>query len=215
MKVLTNIPIELSFDEIVMLLQKEGTKRKKPNKQLILEIQEQISLAKKYIDTKAIYDIFDSKILYPRDLFTLSEKTILAIVTISNELEEKISELLAEGSLSQGVILDAIASQAAEDLAEKVYQLIIKEHKELVTNKQYTKRFSPGYCRWELAEGQKMIFDLLPAKAINVRLSPSMLMIPRKSVSFAINIGRKVEEGLGEKECCSCDMNNCEYRREC
>jgi len=48
------------------------------------------------------------------------------------------------------------------------------------------KRFAPGYKGWDVS-GQKLIFSVLPAAEIGVRLTESFMMIPRKSYSFRIN----------------------------
>ncbi|HUU78400.1 MAG TPA: vitamin B12 dependent-methionine synthase activation domain-containing protein [candidate division Zixibacteria bacterium] len=212
MKLLDDFTIKFDTREIVKLLRRPNSS-KKPSENLLKEIEELYTEALSLINTKAIFDIFPSSKLTPRHMFTLSEYTILAICTLSDSIENKISKLIESGELSKGVILDAIASHAAELLADELNKKIILEFSSLVEGKKITKRFSPGYCRWTIEEGQKLIFSLLPAEKIKVKLSNSMMMIPRKSISFALNIGEKVEKELGEKECDSCNMFDCEFRR--
>ncbi|MFW9923634.1 MAG: vitamin B12 dependent-methionine synthase activation domain-containing protein [Candidatus Thorarchaeota archaeon] len=208
-----DIEIKLSIHEVVKLLQKEGKNSKQPSQKLLTEISNLLTEAKQDIEPKAIYGIFSSEQFSPKYIFSPSEQTIFAICTISDKLEKRITQLLNSNELAKGVIFDAIASHAAEETAEEVNRRILLENKELFHNKNYTRRFSPGYCLWELSEGQKQIFDLLPGEKIGVQLNSSMLMIPRKSVSFAINIGKKVNEELGQKECSTCEEINCTYRR--
>ena len=112
-----------------------------------------------------------------------------------------------------GVIIDAIASHAAEQTAEYVNKTIIEDIKDEIKGKKVTFRFSPGYCQWELGKGQEMIFNLLETNKIGVTLSESMLMTPIKSVSFAINIGEEIDDKLGSRDCETCSMVNCAYRR--
>ena len=212
LKILDNLSIELKTEEIIKLLKSPNSIREPP-----IELVEEIELLKKealpLIHPKAIYDKFPSIQLKPRHLFEMAEETFLAICTISEDLENKVSELSQNGNLSQAVIFDAIASHAAEETAEVVNRIILEKEKESFHEKEHTARFSPGYCRWTVEEGQKIIFHLLPAGIIDVKLTNSFMMKPRKSISFAINIGRKVEEGLGIKECDTCEDYNCEYRR--
>ena len=214
MRILEEIEYTLDTQEIIQLLRNKNTsKNKEPSSQLLLEIEQLKEATQKYIKPKAIYGIFSSENLIPKHLFQLSEKTILAICTISSELEEESNSLINTGELSKGVIVDAIASQAAEEIASQVNKIILTENKELLNSKNHTARFSPGYCRWLVEEGQRLIFNLLPAEKIGVTLTTSSMMIPRKSVSFAINIGENVEEDLGLKDCDTCNLIDCDFRR--
>ncbi|MBK5114990.1 MAG: hypothetical protein JJE41_15300, partial [Candidatus Heimdallarchaeota archaeon] len=107
-----------------------------------------------------------------------------------------------------------IASHAAEEVAVWMYRAIIRDISEDIEDLDFTNRFSPGYCQWSLAGGQKVIFNLLPSDILRVKLSKSMMMIPRKSVSFAVNIGKEVDMELGLKECPTCDLQDCSFRRD-
>ncbi len=212
MRVLDELKIELSNEEIIRYLSNKNSS-KKASPELHEEINEMKQLALDVIDPKGVYDIFNSEELKPRFLFKKSEKTILAVCTIGNDLEKLSSEQLQRGELAKGVILDAIASHAAEETAERVNQIILDDLKEETKNKEVTCRFSPGYCQWVLEEGQKLIFQLLPTEAIDVTLSVTMMMKPVKSVSFAVNVGKEVDKELGIRGCATCDLENCAYRR--
>lgn len=219
MRILEQIGISLDNQEILQLLRsknsssQKGKTSKEPSPELLEDIESLKKEALELIETKAIYDVFLSKDLLPRHLFELSEKTIIAVCTISKALEDKISKLMSKGELAKGVILDAIASQAAEETATQLTKIVLEENKEILQENMFTSRFSPGYCRWSVEEGQQLIFSLLPVDTINVKLTPSFMMNPRKSVSFAINIGKRVEKDLGIKECDTCDLVDCNYRR--
>ena len=215
MKILTNFEIELDNTEILRLLQAKSSEKnhKPPPSSLLNEIEELKQYAKPLIRPSAIYSEFESKNLEPRFLFKKSEKTILSICTIGKELENYFSETLRDGQLAKGVILNAIASHAAEQVADYVNQEILRELARYIEGKEVTCRFSPGYCQWELEKGQKEIFNHLDGAKIGVSLTPSMMMNPVKSVSFAINIGKEVDKGLGIRGCETCDMVNCAYRR--
>ncbi len=215
MKSIKDIKIELDEEEILRLLSsKKGNRiKKKISSNLINDIRETMKSSLELIKPKAIYDIVESSSLKPKFLFKESEKTVLAVCTIGRDLENKGSKLISKGELSKGVIVDAIASHAAEQTAEYVNRTIIEVIKDEIKGKKVTLRFSPGYCQWELGKGQEMIFNLLETDKIGVSLSKSMLMTPIKSVSFAINIGEEVDAELGTRSCSSCSMLNCAYRR--
>ncbi|MCG3215810.1 MAG: hypothetical protein KAS63_03805 [Candidatus Heimdallarchaeota archaeon] len=212
MRVLEEISIELDDNEIIRMLGNKKS-RKKVSADLMNEIAEMKKLSLDTIKPKGVYDVLESKELEPRFLFNKSEKTILAVCTIGRELEELISRYMQRGELAKGVILDAIASHAAEQTAEQLNQIILNEIKDEIKDKEITHRFSPGYCQWVLEEGQKLIFRMLPTETIDVTLSVTMMMKPIKSVSFAINIGDKVDKELGIGGCETCEMANCVYRR--
>ena len=212
MRVLDELKIKLKNEEIIHYLSNKNSS-KKISPELYDEINEMKQLAVDVIKPKGVYDIFNSEELKPRFLFKKSEKTILAVCTIGKDLEKLSSEYLQRGELAKGVILDAIASQAAEETAETVNQIILNDMKEEIENKEVTCRFSPGYCQWVLEEGQKLIFQLLPTEAIDVTLSVTMMMKPIKSVSFAFNIGDEVDKELGVRGCETCTLDNCVYRK--
>ena len=188
MRILENIAITLDNEEIIRLLKSKKKMNKQPSKKMIKDINHLKEKAKELIHPRGVYDLFDSKELHPKFLFRKSEKTVIAVCTIGKYLEENISNIIDEGELANGVILDAIASHAAEETAEQFNQIILDEIKDQIKGKKVTCRFSPGYCQWILEEGQRLIFNSLPTEFIDVTLSVSMMMKPVKSVSFAFNI---------------------------
>ena len=74
-------------------------------------------------------------------------------------------------------------------------------------------RISPGYGGWHLAS-QEALFARLPHRAIGVRLEHSLLMVPRKSVSFAMWLGADARPLAGLSGCARCELESCRYRRE-
>jgi len=213
MRVLEEIQIILDNDEIIRMLRSKNSMKKTAPKSLHDEVNRLKEVAIELIKPKAVYDLVNSEDLEPRFLFKKSERTVFAVCTISKELEALVSRTINGGGLADGVILDAIASHATEETAERVNEIIIEELSDDLKDKEVTCRFSPGYCQWKLEEGQQLIFQLLPAEIIDVTLSVSMMMKPIKSVSFALNIGKEVDRELGVRSCETCDMVNCAYRR--
>jgi len=83
------------------------------------------------------------------------------------------------------VFVDALASEAAGEVARQSDRILAQKAREL--NLWPSKRFSPGYKPWPLKE-QQFIFRALPPEEIGVKLNPtSWMMIPCKSTSFRIN----------------------------
>ncbi len=72
-------------------------------------------------------------------------------------------------------------------------------------------RASPGYGDWDVRE-QGKLFRIVPAERIGVTLSESSMMMPRKSVSFAIHIAERPARLRSENSCRNCDREDCPYR---
>lgn len=105
-------------------------------------------------------------------------------------------------------VLDVIGSLIADKTVEKLQKKVAA----LVSEAEMgiTDSFSPGYCNWSVAEQQKL-FTLLPENFCGIKLSPSSLMHPIKSVSGIIGIGTNCKQKGYQCEWCN-DMN-CIYGR--
>jgi hypothetical protein len=56
-----------------------------------------------------------------------------------------------------------------------------------------------------------ILFDLLPAREIGVQLTESCLMLPRKSVSFAVGLGSEMQADATACDLCS-KRDHCRWR---
>jgi hypothetical protein len=70
--------------------------------------------------------------------------------------------------------------------------------------------FSPGEPDWPL-EGQRELFDLVPAEEIGVTLADTFLMRPLKSLSLVVGMGENLSAGSSPCEFCSLSQV-CRYR---
>ncbi|MGM0568634.1 MAG: hypothetical protein ACQESB_05400 [Elusimicrobiota bacterium] len=110
-----------------------------------------------------------------------SEAITLMAATAGSPIDEKIEELKKE-NLTRAFILDAAASEAAEQSANFVSKIINSQARDMDC---YTgDRFSPGYGGWPL-EVSAEIAGFLQADKIGIELSGSGTMIPRKSITAA------------------------------
>ena len=166
--------------------------------------------AQELFEPRSLSKIFSQSDLPDRECFAEAEKVALAVVTIGRSLPLEVNKLMNSGEYVDGVILDAIGSAGVEAIADLINDQINEEVKR--QQSEYSKRYSPGYCHWDVKD-QKIIFDLLPTKEIDVLLTDAYLMTPIKSVSFAINIGRGIKDSRWENRCRSCeDRGQCTYR---
>ncbi len=102
-------------------------------------------------------------------------------------------------------LLQAVGAAYAESLCDAFCSFLQENRKEALGD-----RFSPGYGDFPL-QAQREIFALLsPERAIGLTLNESLLMSPSKSVTAIVGWGApKTEKG-----CASCQMQDCDYRKD-
>ncbi|MEW5784641.1 MAG: hypothetical protein AB1767_06140 [Bacillota bacterium] len=119
----------------------------------------------------------------------------LVLCTVGSALEERVAALMAADP-ARALALDGAATAAVRATAATVSDMITAQAKEQTL--QTGMRIYPGQEGWPI-EQQSTLFELIPAARINVRLTESYLMLPRKSVSFVIGLG---SEMLSDKVPC-------------
>jgi hypothetical protein len=173
---------------------------------------------------KAIYGLFENPVFgnkFEMDLngrtfaldkivlSALKESSHIAIfVATAGDLVEKLSkQLLKEGHLLEGLIVDLIGSEIAEETTELIHKQIGHEmyQKGLYT----TNRYSPGYCNWPVSDQQKL-FSLLDSNTCGIKLTQSSLMLPIKSISGIVGVGINVKKR--NYSCSICEVGACIYR---
>jgi len=138
-------------------------------------------------------------------MFSDAEKLAFSVCTIGSALEKRVQELFSRGEGARGVILDSVGSATVERVADLLDEEVLKWGS--LEGLRATRRFSPGYGGWPV-EGQELIFGYLKEASIQVgvSLSPSKMMNPIKSVSFAIKLGNGHMEEINKRACSSCTL---------
>ena len=132
-------------------------------------------------------------------------------LTIGGRLEELTAQLGNDGLIVDAFILDAIGSATTEKSADFVHG-IIGELAHL-QNLAVSRRFSPGYCDWDISQ-QEIIFKALNGNLPGIELSNDYVMTPEKSVSGIIGIGPRDSEVSSYNPCSTCDKFTCLWRRK-
>ena len=142
----------------------------------------------------------------------LAHSTYVAtfIVTIGSAVERLSRRWLKRGRVMYGTIADALASEAAEAVAQRCQDEVRNWTRP--RGLDITPRYSPGYCGMKINQ-QQQIFAGVPSAAINVRLTDSFLMLPIKSISGLIGIGPAEKIGPAGYPCTYCDHPDCMQRR--
>ena len=137
-----------------------------------------------------------------------SEAYALFIATAGTEYESFVQRWKMRDDILRMFIVDALGSLIAERCAD-----VLERHLQASIDKllwHRTNRFSPGYCGWNVSEQQEL-FLLHAGHTCGVVLTDSSLMVPIKSVSGIIGLGRSVSRE--EYACRLCDYDKCYKRR--
>lgn len=137
-----------------------------------------------------------------------AEGYALFICTSGTEFESFQQRLKQEGDMVRVFIADALGSVIAEKCADQM-ELALQESIDKL-GWEHTNRFSPGYCGWHVAQ-QQVLFPLFDGHTCGVQLTDSSLMVPIKSVSGIIGVGREVRKL--DYTCGLCTFEKC-YKRK-
>lgn len=137
-----------------------------------------------------------------------SEAYALFICTCGLEYEAYQQRLKAENDMVRVFIADAFGSVIAEKCADEMEKNLQESIEKL--DWHHTNRFSPGYCGWHVSQQQKL-FPLFEGETCGVRLTESSLMLPIKSVSGIMGVGKEVRRL--DYTCGLCQFEKC-YKRK-
>ena len=136
-----------------------------------------------------------------------SERVAVFTVTIGKGMELWNAELQRNNEILMSYLVDTAASATVENVTDYLHDQIgiqMKEHGMNITN-----RYSPGYCNWPVSDQHKL-FSLLPFEFCGISLTDSSLMMPVKSISGVIGIGKTVK--FMDYTCNTCGVKDCTYK---
>lgn len=142
-----------------------------------------------------------------------ASRLIAMLCTIGPDLEETASAVMQEDAL-RGLALDAAGSAAAEILATHASHYFETQARQ--QGLQCSMPLNPGMIGWSVPEGQPQLFNLLAEERslhpeLNIGLTESYLMTPRKTVSLALGMGEKLAPA--GRICDYCNLNEtCRYQ---
>jgi hypothetical protein len=135
------------------------------------------------------------------------ERVYCFALTLGGEFDDLIEER-RNRSLFDAYVLDALGSHVVEYFADRVEESISASPS--LRGLEWSHRFSPGYCDWDLSRGQRAVFEFVQPERIGIEILPSGTMIPAKSISAAMI-------GAGEAKirfpCSFCEDAACQHRR--
>jgi len=230
MKRIEDIKLKIDKDEVLRYQGYNERKAIKPKEIILQIIEEEIERACNLYRPQGIYDSFKIKNVSlsekrvnlenhfsfsfndsATDFLKGADYLVFGVVTIGDILEDKISEYFNQKEYPRGLALDTVGTVAVRYLSQHIISIICRESKE--KNFQTTKRFTPGTTEWDIIE-QKHIFEMISAYKIGVGLTDSFMMTPKKSLSWAIGLGKHIViPSKDDNSCKICQAINCQYRQ--
>ncbi len=136
------------------------------------------------------------------------EAIIAVICTIGRDIEDYASNI-SENNMTFALAVDGVGSAGVEALANAVCNYF--EQESLKKGLNTTIPLSPGMVGWPVENGQKILFEILRPEKIGIELTPLFMMIPRKTISLLIGIGKEMNSS--KNPCDYCAMNvTCRYK---
>ena len=115
-----------------------------------------------------------------------ASRIIIMLATIGGKLDERVSEIW-DADMVYALALDGAGSAAVEALANAACQFF--DTKAVEEGLETSIPFSPGMVDWSVSDGQPQIFQLLGEAGSIVQLTPSCIMVPRKSLTTVMGVG--------------------------
>jgi hypothetical protein len=211
--------IELSREEIIKEI---GYKDTLPDDTISGTIDRLLALLKKTVQPRYVYQIVEGEIegtsvhilneafhTGPTITHLLEKSSAFALfaATAGVEFEQILQEYKQTEDIVVNYLLDVMGTCIAEKTGDYLEQ---KLEEEIGAELLHTHRFSPGYCNWHLTE-QRKIFSLLGNRPCGITLSDVCLMLPVKSISGIIGIGKEVKRK--QYACQYCELETC-YKRK-
>jgi len=131
-------------------------------------------------------------------------QALLFAATLGAQSERLLLRMQAT-SHAQALLIDAALSAAIEKVCDQACARI--QAQLFAQNLYLTERFSPGYADMPIAQNKDIINVLDAQRQIGLSITPSGLMLPRKSVCAVIGVKGEPTERIKDR-CARCAMKN-------
>ena len=211
-------PKKLTFDFDLALKKGRGARYLNFGNESALEkyVDRGRELGEELVEPKATYAIGENsqaiieEYHLPKPLHK-AKLLVFGISSIGTALEEKVDELMENGNFTLSNILDSVGSAAVNETADRLGKKVLEYSRKKELNN--TRAFSPGSgaSHWKI-KNQRLIFDYLSPEELGVSLTSSFTMVPKKSSSFVIGLGKEVQQADDLFSCEGCTRSDCPYR---
>jgi len=143
-------------------------------------------------------------------IFPGVKELAVLLITIGPKLEKRVADYSRNGAARRGIVLDGIGSAAVDILISQVVRFISAD----VSPQGYvtSSQIHPGMPGFPLSE-QQNLRGLVKADEIDVSVTSSGMLVPRKSSSMVIGIGPNMVRWTQAEVCARCSLREtCHYR---
>ncbi len=189
----------------------ESTRLREHVRALLPEAHQALSMRSvgRILDIEARVDIGRSRLPKP-----IQQATHLGVglCTVGGDIDALAGKLRTKGRWLDSWICEAFAIAALDDLCNHLVSYMRDRASTMGCNA--SRAYAPGTTSgaWDLSN-QRLVFDWLAADDIGVQLTPHLVMVPIKSRTFIIGIGRRIRQAETPFGCHDCTDTDCLHRR--
>lgn len=137
-----------------------------------------------------------------------AQSAVLFLCTAGKGIEKWCKTLNDQGLMMESYMVDMLANATVEAAMDRIQEILRQECQNTETP-TISKRYSPGYCGWETQE-QHLLFSFFPKNYCSIQLTDTALMLPIKSISGIIGLGKDMTQTV--YPCQLCSLHDCIYR---
>ncbi len=224
MPILDDWSLTIEVDDVLRGQGADPSAIRSRNQRLVQAAQRALDEAIPILSPRVLYERFPIKELRHEQLHLLDDhhlegqllsqhlgaatEVVLALCTIGEALETHSSEI-SKDDFVYGLALDGLGSAGVEALANEVCAFFEDQAQEIGLHTSIP--LSPGMLGWPVEQGQRQIFEILDPFKIGVQLTSSMVMIPKKSLTFVLGMGIEMAESVRACDFCSL-KETCRYQ---
>lgn len=144
-------------------------------------------------------------------LSAAAESMFLCLCTLGSGIDERIDYYYSKGSHAKAYYLDLAGTALIGAVSRKIANNTKKQLQALGLNT--TISLEPGHSYWPDLLQQRLIYDMLKASAIGVKILDSGVILPKKSLTLVMGIGKNIPENT-KNHCHYCKArDNCNLSR--
>jgi len=132
-----------------------------------------------------------------------------SICSLGEALQDTCRRLTRQGQLLQAMVLDAAGVSLLDGLVNRSHEHLRQRAREIGLFAGCP--FGPGYQDMPMGT-QLLLFQLVDAGAIKVKLNEGLVMKPMKSISFFVKLGAKESPSGPISKCRRCNLKHCQFR---
>jgi len=131
------------------------------------------------------------------------------VCSLGEAIENTCRRLIYLSQLFRAMLLDAAGVSLLDALVNKSHEQLRQRAREMQLFAGCP--FGPGYRDMPM-ETQSLLFQLVDASAIQVKLNESLVMQPMKSLSFFVKLSARENVSGHIPKCQRCNLKHCQFR---